>query len=72
MNSFKFSSSICWAPTIITQIALQLTSDHSYGGRVGRNENVTDFEAILRISVAKLVIGIFWIWGHCFGNLVIL
>ena len=34
---------LCWAPTIITQIALQLTSAHSYGGRcrVGRNENVT-------------------------------
>ena len=46
---------------IITQIALQLTSAHSYGGRgrVGRNENVTGFEAILRVSVAKLVIGFF-------------
>ena len=66
-NLFKFSSSISWAPTIIRQIALQLTSAHSYGGRgrVGRNENVTSFEAILRISVAKrlakIVIGFFWI-----------
>ena len=40
---------------MITQIALQLTSAHSYGGRgrVGRNENVTGVKAILRISVAK-------------------
>ena len=45
--------------SIITQIALQLTSAHSYGGngRVGRNENVTGVKAILRISVAKLVFG---------------
>ena len=45
--------------SIITQIALQLTSAHSYGGRgrVGRNENVTGVKAILRISMAKLVFG---------------
>ena len=30
---------------------------------MGRNENVIGFEAILRISVAKLVIGFFWIWA---------
>ena len=53
---------------IITQIALQLTSAHSYGGssRVGRNEIVTGVKAILRISVAKLVFGfcrIIWIWA---------
>ena len=51
-------------PTQVCRVeaALQLTGAHSYGGRgrVGRNENVTGFEAILRISVAKLVIGFFF------------
>ena len=36
---------------------------HEGRGRVGGNENVTSFEAILRISVAKLVIGFFLIWA---------
>ena len=46
-NSFKFNPVlICWAPTIIAQIALQLTSAHSYGGRgrVGRNEGVKNLK----------------------------
>ena len=36
---------------------------------MGRNENVTGFEAILRISVAKLVIGFFFNMRHCLENL---
>ena len=35
---------------------------------MGRNENVTGFEAILRISVAKLVIG-FFEYEALLGNL---
>ena len=30
---------------------------------MGRNKNATGFEAILRISVAKLVTGFFLIWA---------
>ena len=41
-------------------------------GRVGRNENVTGFEAILRILVAKLVIGFFLNMSHCLEIWVIL
>ena len=39
---------------IDAEIALQITSVHSNGGRsrVLRNENITGFKAILRISVA--------------------
>ena len=48
-NSLKFSfASICWAPTIITQIALQLISAHSYGGTgtVGRNEEDENLKSL--------------------------
>ena len=64
-NSYQVPFFDLLSTHVITQIVLQLTSAHSYGarGRVGRNQNVTGFEAILRISVAKLTIGFFWIWG---------